>query len=614
MALGAGCASGPHGHPSHDGTEGVSIGLSASRRRTRFQVHRTEDAWGLVSPEGRTFFSRGVCCVDQGIKREAWNPEKPGYAAWRFYGTPERWAADTAARLGAWGFTTVGAWSDHRALLSSSARTSEPSETDLYQMPILAAGMTAGAPWLDMWDPKIVGRMEEVARAVIEPLRGDPRVVGYYTDNEMGWWCATLFKMTLEHTPASGQRQRLIRLLRDTYGSWGRLTEDFDPEGVSSWEDLARGGGRLYLRPGGRGVRVARQFQGQLARRYYELTEGIVRRLDPGALVLGERYQSFYYPEVARAAGPHVDVVSTNLNASWNDGSFLRSYLDTLHALTGKPILASEIYLSAMENRSGNPNDSAVFPVVRTQTERADGVRTTLRILWKLPYVVGADWFQYYDEPTHGREDGENYNFGLVDIHNQPYAEVTDVFREITFERPEKRTLTPRADVSGGVPPAPPDPLFEFEPTRALKCWDRERGFVKPVSRFPLSDLYLCWTPRALYLGLYSIDIVEKDYYRGGDLPECDRALWTVRVNGRPPVHARLGAGREPQADDSAVRVWGLSGVRLNVRNIAVLEWPVARAGREVWQTGDAVEVECVLDTYARADRVEWKGRFRLAE
>jgi hypothetical protein len=31
------------------------------------------------------------------------------------------------------------------------------------------------------------------------------------------------------------------------------------------------------------------------------------------------------------------------------------------------------------------------------------------------PYVVGADWFQYYDEPTHGRADGENYNFGLVD-------------------------------------------------------------------------------------------------------------------------------------------------------------------------------------------------------
>ena len=47
----------------------------------------------------------------------------------------------------------------------------------------------------------------------------------------------------------------------------------------------------------------------------------------------------------------------------------------------------------------------------------------------RLPYVVGADWFQYYDEPPHGRKlDGEDYNFGLVDIHDTPYKHVTDAF------------------------------------------------------------------------------------------------------------------------------------------------------------------------------------------
>jgi hypothetical protein len=111
--------------------------------------------------------------------------------------------------------------------------------------------------------------------------------------------------------------------------------------------------------------------------------------------------------------------VSANLNAGWNDGSFARFYLETLHALTGRPVFISEFYMVARENRSGNENKPG-FPVVDTQRERVAGFHRTLETLLRMPYVVGADWFQYYDEPTHGRADGENYSFGLVDIHNQP--------------------------------------------------------------------------------------------------------------------------------------------------------------------------------------------------
>jgi len=63
----------------------------------------------------------------------------------------------------------------------------------------------------------------------------------------------------------------------------------------------------------------------------------IIRKYESRALILGDRYQSFYYPEVARASARHVDAASSNLNASWNDGSFARFHLDTLHALTGRP-------------------------------------------------------------------------------------------------------------------------------------------------------------------------------------------------------------------------------------------------------------------------------------
>ncbi len=161
---------------------------------------------------------------------------------------------------------------------------------------------------------------------------------------------------------------------------------------------------------------------------------------DRRALFLGDRYQSFYYPEVVEASARHVDVSSSNLNAQFADGTFLRSYLATLHALANRPIIVSEFYLAAKENRSGNLNSSSGFPIVTTQVERTAAAQRTLSGLARLPFVVGADWFQYSDEPTHGRDDGENYNFGLVDVSDRPYTELTAMFsafygREITSVR-----------------------------------------------------------------------------------------------------------------------------------------------------------------------------------
>ena len=91
----------------------------------------------------------------------------------------------------------------------------------------------------------------------------------HYSDNEMGWWNAILFKMTLEQAPTSGQRQRLIELLRETYqNDWSELLKDFEPApGVENWDTLSQHG-MLFLRPGGNGIRVERRFLGLLAERY----------------------------------------------------------------------------------------------------------------------------------------------------------------------------------------------------------------------------------------------------------------------------------------------------------------------------------------------------------
>jgi hypothetical protein len=571
-----------------------------------YSIQQRDGITWLIKPNGERFFSLGVCCINQGASRERFNPINPGYAAFQHYGNSNLWAEATLERLRWWGFSTVGGWSDYPAL-------QQCQDADVAFIPALAVGMTCGAPWRDMWDTNIIARMNQIARDPILPLRDDPRVLGYYSDNEMGWWNATLFKMTLEQAPTSGQRQRLIQLLRETYHDhWPELLKDFEPDGVGSFNELDQHG-MLYLRPGSQGIRVYRRFLSMMAGRYYSLVREIIRTYDSRGLILGDRYQSFYYPEVAQASAPFVDVVSMNLNAAWNDGTFPRFYLDTLHALTGKPVYVSEFYMTAQQNRSGDKNDSSTFPVVTTQKERAAGFRNTVEALLQTPYVVGADWFQYYDEPTRGRFDGENYDFGLVDIHDQPYEPLTTAARALNPTTIKNEPHPARPDASLGVPPAPRNPLGHFTIRLALADWDRERGFVKPVSPFPVADLYVCWNRKAVYLGLYAQDFAEAGYYRNQIIPEVDRAQWTVSIGEtNQPIHVRLGPGGLPVCKEPAVRIVNLSGEYMNTRNIAAMELPARLFGKTKFKPGDTIEFNSTFFTQARADRVEWNGKFTL--
>jgi hypothetical protein len=244
-----------------------------------FRVQERNNSWWLIAPSGQPFFSRGVCCVNMGTPRGKYVPEKPGYAAWRQYPRPEAWADATLQRLKSWGFTTIGGWSDYSTLCRSPGMA-------MAFTPVLHLGASCGAPWFDMWDPKVIADMDKVAREQILPIRDDPRLMGYYTDNEMGWWNGALFKMTLEQPAGSGQRQRLIRLLRATYGgSWQRLERDFEPVGAQSFAELEHAG-VLYLRPGSQGIKPIRRFLAMAARHYYQLVRDTIRRYDRRGLIL----------------------------------------------------------------------------------------------------------------------------------------------------------------------------------------------------------------------------------------------------------------------------------------------------------------------------------------
>ncbi|MCX7600231.1 MAG: agarase, partial [Armatimonadetes bacterium] len=102
--------------------------------------------------------------------------------------------------------------------------------------------------------------------------------------------------------------------------------------------------------------------------------------------------------------------------------------LRKLHEASGLPLLISEWAFRARD--SGLPNTKGAGPLVDTQAQRAAKYREYLTALLRMPFVVGAHWFKYADQPAEGRFDGENSNYGLVTINDEPYAEFVAVVRE----------------------------------------------------------------------------------------------------------------------------------------------------------------------------------------
>lgn len=597
----------------------LAIGLSTAWAETgpRFSLRLDQGRYWLVDPVGQRFFSLGINVVNRGMddlttaSRSAEGTRhrivSDGYRASSHYASTADWAAASMGRLERWGFRTIGGWSDWELLRPVSG-------VRLAYTPVLHMGSAAGLPWRDLWDPRRLEVMKNAARE--RTGQPDPRVIGRYSDNELDWWRAALFRETLNHPLSSGQRQQLVSLLREQYqDDWNHLLEDFETEGARSFDELERSG-QVYLRPGSDGIHSYRRFLALLAAQYYRTTSAIVRRLAPGGLVLGDRYRTSWYPEQIRSAVGDLDVISTNLKAGWNDGTFPRFYLDSIHELSGKPIIVSEIYLAAHENRSGNLNSKGGFPTVASQSERAAAARRSLLELARLPYVIGVDWFQFHDQPPGGRFDGEDFNMGLIDIEDRPYDSLVNIFSTVDLVEVHEAGHASRLDAGHGVPPAPADPAGHWRPFEALREWDRERGFIPASSEAPFADLYLAWNPSGIWVGLYAMDMSERDYYRNRVVPEIDRMRWRVKINGMDPeLDIRIGTALPGVHEE--LGTLGYAEFRTlahDTRAIAVAHIPVTALECEELKSGDVVRIESVLDAQARAGQVTWKGQLRLAE
>jgi hypothetical protein len=460
-------------------------------------------AW-LVTPCGDRFFSLGVNVLDGGYPQR----EKDGkiWYSWEaFAPTLADWTVQTRRRLFSWGFNSAGGW----AL--------PPETLKLPTVVNLELGRLARFHWVDPFDPATERRMNELARTLVAPYRRSPYRIGYFSDNEVGWWAGALFVFYSSKPANSFTKQRWVELLRHHYGGdWSRFTTDFEPpRGVDSWEGLLAATARTQMKPGGAGIDVVREWTGIVAERYYLLAERAIRAADPDALYFGDRLPIYYDPAAVRAMAPHVDAIATNYNVDSGDGWIADYFFDGLRRLSGgKPILVSEWFFAARDNRTGNRNNGHLMTVA-TQDERAAGAAAATLNFAAVPELVGAHWFQYYDHPKGGRGDGEDYDFGLVDINDEPYQHLTSALASAN-----RRAVAVHVSATA-VSPATEAARFQLPyasvsvDNRSLSDWPKPSSLLPRLKPSPgaveFGEVYLSWSERGLALATIGQDYFDID-------------------------------------------------------------------------------------------------------
>ncbi|HEX5482009.1 MAG TPA: beta-agarase [Terriglobia bacterium] len=398
-----------------------SIASAVAPAQSRyFTLQKRSGVWWFVDPSGKLMISAGVDQMSYRpdvIRGTRTDPYLENVS--KIYPNETAWAVAALARLRRWDFNTIGAWSDADLWSRGTPYTV-----------ILNIAGHAGADWqrgipVDVYDPKFQKTATEIANRECGPRVNDPDLLGYFSDNELRWgpdWRGkqNMLAMYLALPSSAPGHQHAVKFLKKKYaGKISNLNR--------AWNVHAPSFNRLPTQAAtGAYQGDSLDFLSQMAERYFEVCARAIHQADPHHLYLGARIAGNPPDPVFRAAR-RADAVSINIYRFDP-----RSLVEHVYELTQKPVLITEFAFRA-EN-SGLPNTQGAGPKAPDQAARAKAYRDYVTWLEGLPEAVGYHWFKWCDEPKQGRFDGENSNYGLVNIKDKPYREFIEAVKTANQE------------------------------------------------------------------------------------------------------------------------------------------------------------------------------------
>jgi hypothetical protein len=374
-----------------------------------FRVEQRSGVWWFITPSGQLALSVGVNHVSYQGDAIHGTTEHPYFEnISKLYPNKDAWAQAELKRLRLWGFNTIGSWSD--PVLWSHAMP--------YTV-ILNIAARSGANWLkgipvDVYSPRFEATARKIAQDECAPRANDPDLMGYFSDNELRWgpdWRGkqNMLAMYLNLPSNAPGRQHAIDFLKKKYsGEIQKLNQAWGVH-ASSFAGVPSGAGTGAFRADNS------EFLGMVAGRYFQVCARAIHKADPNHLYLGAKFAGTPPDPVLRASHS-ADVVSVDIYRFDP-----RPIVKQIYRLAQRPVLVAEFAFRAED--SGLPNTRGAGPKVPNQAERARAYTNYVKWLESLPEAVGYHWFEWCDEPNEGRFDGENSNYGLVNIHDQPYTQ-----------------------------------------------------------------------------------------------------------------------------------------------------------------------------------------------
>jgi hypothetical protein len=409
-----------------------------------FRTEKHAGKWWLVDPSGRLFWSNGVCTVGNRAiaplsperralfdelpepgtdeHKAAIVPFKP-YGEWgravdylrlntlRKYG--KNWEATsrdiTHRRLKAWGFNTLGAWSDDE--LFADSRT--PFTEILHIWP----GKHALEHTPDPFEDGFEQRVNDAVASLAKQRADDAWMIGVFIDNEIVWHNNYPERVLLKG-PKQPAYNVFVQHLKKAYASIDALNTAWGTT-AKGWNALAPGKSEQW-----KADRLA--LFGLIADRYYGLCKQALAKHLPNHLYLGSRVHTCP-PIVAEKIANHVDVFSINHYAPLAGTAQLPKDADL-------PVMITEFHFGTLDRGVVGMSLSPVHD--QTQRSRSFGAYVTAGVLH--PNIVGTHWFAFSDQSTVGRPN-ENYQIGLIDITDQPYPEMIEMSQAIADRMYELR-------------------------------------------------------------------------------------------------------------------------------------------------------------------------------
>ncbi|HWA09743.1 MAG TPA: hypothetical protein VG838_09860 [Opitutaceae bacterium] len=378
-----------------------------------FRVEQIDGKWWFIDPEGHYFFSNGANGISTASAtrvtgREAIFTALPpadlnqgfggrggggggggvnaSFYTWnlvRRYGSGEtwrqQWADTTARRMADWGLNTF--YGGDQNLMKAEPR--RPYVVTIREW------QSGGQAWLglpDVYADDFETKVDAIAARSCEPYKDDPYLLGYFIGNEPSWPTreSALADMILA-APTTAINRELKKWLADK----------------------------------GDTADTRKAFALQAFERYLTVIIAAVKKHDPNHLNLGIRFGGSPPPEVIHM-GRLFDVYSHNMYSATPDPARVQRYYDLVH----RPILIGEFH-------NGTPGRGMSPGLVQASSQEEKGFlyRCYVENAAANPALVGAHWFQFIDQPNTGRNDGENYNIGMVDVTDRPYPDMVAAMR-----------------------------------------------------------------------------------------------------------------------------------------------------------------------------------------